>query len=439
MKWLLWASLLLVVSLLLGLGLLAYAMYALLAVMLASRLLTRIWVKNLSAQRECNRQIAQVGDTIALAVTVKNEGRLPIAWVLLEDVLPRKALMFDPPNLKIVGRRLRLISLGPHGSTTLYYQLQCNRRGFYQVGPLVMETGDLFGLHRRFKIGSLPHFLLVYPKIVPLSGYGIASRRPIGEIRISHRLFEDPTRIAGVRAYQSGDPLNRIHWRATARTGQLHSKIYEPSSIAGITILLDFHVGSYPVKDEPYRSELAITAAASLASAVFEMNQQVGLVSNCRDAVDRIRTEGWDVDLRSRMASQRLAGMAEASDRLRPVTVDTRRGSDQLLRILETLARAELSDGLTLAQLVHDYGNRLNHDATVVAVITRLTDETLLALVSLRQRGYAVSAVLNLYDGIEFGDATAALGAHGITAYHLQSEAMMADVVRGHLALGQLR
>ena len=242
-----------------------------------------------------------------------------------------------------------------------------------------------------------------------------------------------------MRAYQAGDPLNRIHWRATARTGQLHSKIYEPSSIAGITILLDFHVGSYPVKDEPYRSELAITAAASLASAVYEMDQQVGLVSNGRDAADRIRTEGWDVDLRSRMAAQRLAGMAEASDRLRPVTVDTRRGSDQLLRILETLARAELSDGLTLAQLVHDYGNRLNHDATVVAVITRLTDETLLALVSLRQRGYAVSAVLNLYDGIEFGDATAALGAHGITAYHLQSEAMMADVVRGHLALGQLR
>ena len=41
--------------------------------------------------------------------------------------------------------------------------------------------------------------MLVYPKVVPLSGYDIASRRPIGEIRMTHRLFEDPTRIAGVR------------------------------------------------------------------------------------------------------------------------------------------------------------------------------------------------------------------------------------------------
>jgi uncharacterized repeat protein (TIGR01451 family) len=439
MKWLLWVSVLLAFSLLLGLGLMAYAMYALLAVMLVSRLLTRLWIYNLSAERECNRQTAQVGDTIAVVITVKNSGWLPIAWVLLEDVLPRKALMFDPPNLRIVGRRMKLISLGRRGQAQIYYQLRCNRRGFYQIGPLVMETGDLFGLHRRFRVGSHPHFLMVYPQVVPLSGYGIASRRPIGEIRMSHRLFEDPTRIAGVRQYQSGDPLNRINWRATARTGVLHSKVYEPSTIAGITIVLDFHTASYPSKDEPYRSELAITAAASLANAVYEMNQQVGLVSNCRDAVDRIRTEGWDVDLRSRLAAQRMAGMQENSDRLRPVAVETRRGADQLLRILETLARAELTDGLTFRQLIVDYGNRLNHDATVVAILTQLTDETLLALVSVRQRGLAVSAVLNMYDSLQFGYAAAGLAAHGITAYHLQNEAMVGDVCRSHLALGQLR
>ena len=44
-----------------------------------------------------------------------------------------------------------------------------------------------------------------------LEGYDLASRRPIGEVRISHRLFEDPTRIHGVRPYERGDALNRIH------------------------------------------------------------------------------------------------------------------------------------------------------------------------------------------------------------------------------------
>ena len=139
-------------------------------------------------------------------------------------------------------------------------------RGYYQVGPLVLESGDLFGLHRRYRVGTVPSFVLVYPRVLPLEGYDLATRRPIGEIRLTHRLFEDPTRIAGVRPYETGDPLGRVHWRATARTGFLHSKIYEPSTIAGATLLLDFHQAGYHQQGEPFRSELAVTTVASLAS-----------------------------------------------------------------------------------------------------------------------------------------------------------------------------
>ena len=172
--------------------------------------------------------------------------------------------------------------------------MKCNRRGYHQIGPLVVETGDLFGLHRRYRVLTSPHFLLVYPEVVPLEGFELASRRPIGEVRISHRLYEDPTRIAGVRRYEAGDPLNRIHWRATARTGQFHQKIYEPSCIVGATLVLDFHQAAFDPHHEPYRSELAVTAAASLANAVYEMDQQIGLVTNGRDAADRIREEKGD-------------------------------------------------------------------------------------------------------------------------------------------------
>ena len=218
--------------------------------------------------RECNRYSAQVGDTVAVVVTIENRGWLPIAWVLVEDLLPRACLDFDPPSLRVTGRRLQLAMFRVAAAQTLLYQLQCNRRGYYQIGPLVLETGDLFGLHRRYRVATTPHFLLVYPQVVPLEGYEIASRRPIGEVRMTYRLFEDPTRKAGVRPYEAGDPLNRIHWRATARTGVLHSKIYEPSTVAGATIVarLSSRLAT-PRKDEPYRSELAITAAASLANA----------------------------------------------------------------------------------------------------------------------------------------------------------------------------
>ncbi len=298
MSWYVAAALLLLIALALDLGLLAYAMYALFSLMLVSRYLTRVWADSLSGERECNRLTANIGDRVAVNITVQNRGALPIPWMLVEDLLPKHALMFDPPSLEVEGRRVLLASLRAGKRKNILYQLRCNRRGYYQLGPLVMETGDLFGLHRRYRVASKPSFLMVYPRVVALEGYELSSRRPIGEVRMSHRLFEDPTRNAGVRAYQAGDPLSRVHWAATARTGKLHSKVYEPSTVAGATIVLDFHRKTNPRRHEPMRSELAVTAAASLASAVYEMGQQVGLITNGRDAADRIRQEGWAYDLR---------------------------------------------------------------------------------------------------------------------------------------------
>jgi uncharacterized protein (DUF58 family) len=246
-------------------------------------------------------------------------------------------------------------------------------------------------------------------------------------------LFEDPTRVAGVRRYQWGDPLNRINWRATARTGVLHSKVYEPSTVAGITVLVDFHRDSFAAAHEPYRSELAVTAAASLANAVFQMGQQVGLVTNGRDAADRIRQEGWEFDIRTRDAAQRAASMADTSDRLQPLVVETRRGAEQLMRILETLARVELTDGLTVSQLVTETAARLPRDATVVAILTAVTDDTAVALGNLRRRGFAVTALVNIYEDRAYAEAAGKLLDERIETRHLRDEASVSRICRSHV------
>ncbi|HZZ29049.1 MAG TPA: DUF58 domain-containing protein [Pirellulales bacterium] len=431
MRWFAGAVLILLFSLAFGLGLLTYAMYALLGIMLVSRVLSRVWIESLAAQRECNRLSASIGDRVAVNISVQNRGAIPIAWLLMEDLLPIAALIYKPPNLGVEGRRLQLLMLRSRGRGILLYTLQCNRRGYYQIGPLVLETGDLFGLHRRYRVATEPHFLLVYPQVIPLSGYDIASRRPIGEIRLQHRLYEDPTRIGGVRRYEAGDPMNRVHWRATARTGVLHSKVYEASTIAGATLLLDFHKDSYAAKDEPYRSELAITATASLANSVYEMGQQIGFICNGRDAADRIRQEGWSADdYRTRSAARKAAGMLEKSDRLQPLVIPTRRGPEQLMQILQTLARAELTDGFDFAHLVTETISRMPRDATVVAILPTASAATILALQMLHRRGFAVSAILNFYDDYEFGVAAATLTASGISVQHLKDEVSVTDVCR---------
>jgi uncharacterized protein (DUF58 family) len=431
MKWFLGIGLLLLVALILESGLLAYAMYVLGAILILSRIFARNSIGSLKAERFCKQSIAEIGDVIRVRVKVRNSGFLPVPWVLLEDLLPERAIKQRPPRLEVDGKRIQLRMIRGGQEITFRYELTPQMRGYYQIGPLVMESGDVFGLHRRYRVDTDPHYILVYPKVIPLEGYDLASRRPIGDVKLMHRLFEDPTRISGVRPYQTGDPLNRVHWRATARTGQLHCKVYEPSTLAGITLLLDFHEEDYPSRGEPFRSELAVTAAASLANAVYEMGQQIGMITNGRDAADRIRLEGYEHDYRTRSLARKKVAMRERSERLQPLIVETRRGVEQFERIREVLGRVELTDGLTMAELVFETASRMPRDATVVALLPEASVETALALGSLHRQGYAVAAILVGTDQEHVENSYGRLAAEGIMdVRQLKSEAELPALCR---------
>jgi uncharacterized protein (DUF58 family) len=431
MKWFLGALLLLLAALLLESSLLAYAMYVLLALLVLTRWLARSWIGHLSATRTCKQLTADLGDRVPVRLTITNDGGLPVPWVLAEDLLPQYSLGQRFPRIKIKGKRLQIAMLRGGATLEMKYHIECLMRGYFQIGPLTLESGDLFGLHRRFRVLTEPVFLLVYPRIVPLLGYDIASRRPIGDVRLTHRLYEDPTRIAGVRPYEAGDPLNRVHWRATARTGALHSKVHEPSTLSGASILLDFHEAGYHRQGEPFRSELAVTTAVSLANAVYEMGQQVGLSTNGRDAVDRIKTEGWEHDPRTRQAARSTAAMSQENERLQPLLVETRRGVEQLQRIRETLARVELTDGLTFAELVTETIGRLPRDATILAVLPDVSVETAISLGNLRRNGLAITVVLILLDDEPLERAYGRLVAEGIRDIrHLKDEVELPELCR---------
>jgi uncharacterized protein (DUF58 family) len=398
MKWILGTLALLVVGLVFKLSLLVYAMYVLLGILWLSRFFTRTWTEKIVVTRHGTGEMFEIGESTEVTIEVENQGPLTIPWLIIEDSLPHAALVQTPRRIKVAGGRLELIRLAPGETESLNYQVTFLMRGYYQLGPLLLETGDVFGLHRRFRVAGEPHFALVLPKVLPLQGYNLASRRPLGEIRVVHRLFEDPTRLAGVRPYQQGDPLNRIHWRATARTGQIHSRIYETSRVAGATFLLDFHTHHFQGAGGAISAELAIITVASLANAVFLMGQQIGLVSNGRDAADRIREEGWRAEFTTRADARRRATDPAANDRLQPVRVETRRGSEKLGQILETLARLEHTDGLDFPEMLAAAVAQIPRDATVVPVLRQVTPAIAIALGGLVRRGFLVTAVVVAFE-----------------------------------------
>ena len=73
---------------------------------------------------------------VEVALTIRNEGWLPIPWVLFEDVLPGFALAQRPPRLKVKGRRIQIKMLRGGQEIEIRYKVDCVMRGFYPIGPL---------------------------------------------------------------------------------------------------------------------------------------------------------------------------------------------------------------------------------------------------------------------------------------------------------------
>jgi len=440
MRWLAAAAAIFLLAFALRAGLVVYAATTLGVVAATGYWLSSGGLGPVIAQREVTPTEVEVGGTVNVRLMLSNRGGRPLVWLLTEDLLPADMLAQRPPRVTIKGRRVRVRSLRGGAAAELGYRMLFHRRGVCPVGPLLLESGDLFGFYRRYKVLAPPAIVTVLPRVVPLRGFDVASRRPVGDVRLSHRLYEDPTRIAGVRPYQHGDPLNRIHWRATARTGRLHSKIYEPTSLAGATLLVDFHAAGYPPRGEPFRSELVATTAASLAHALVTINQQVGLWSNGRDAtrdwvtsvMERVRrASNLELDEEQFRLGEEARAAAETHDcgAGELIGVPTGRGWSQFHPIRLALARLEPTESRTFAEFVVEVTPRLPRDATALAVLPAVTVETAAALGELRRQGFAVAAVLVVPGEDDLYGSLGRLAAEGVRDVRVvETEEHLADV-----------
>lgn len=396
----------------------------------ASYGLANLWSDSAVVTRVGDDREVKIGSQVPVEIVVTNTSKIPLPWILVEDLLPRLNDQTLSPSVPHTGRRLGVFLIPAEGEVRLEYVVQPNRRGYLQVGPTVVETGDLLGLFRRFKVAGDPCYVTVLPEIVAMSAFDVGSRRPIGEVRIREHVIDDPTRLRGIRQWQPGDPMRRVHWSATARTGVLHSKIYEPSSVIGATLILDMHESSNPLSQEPRRLDLAVSAAASIATTLHDAGEPFGLASNARDAVDRVRSEGPDVQYDRRAQAAMSKTMKEQSDRLRPVTLKPDVGAVHYHEMIRTLARLERTDGLTLPQLLVECESRISSETTMVFLIQTADEAAAAAILSMARRGRAVMVVVNTHDPNDFSSIAAPFIASRIEAHHLADRDSIVDLCR---------
>lgn len=391
----------------------ALSIYAFLLLVGIAHFSSVAWLAGLDTERKISRTTLQQGDETEIEVTISNRRGWPIPWIFLEDPYPR----FCFRN----GDNTRLGVLMPGRSMTMNYSLTCPVRGYHKVGPTIMESGDLFGLQRRFRTGESQDYITVLPTIAYIDTFNVVSRRPQGAIRLSNKIYEDPTRMAGLREYQPGDPMNRIHWKASARTDQLFTKIYEPSSVTGGTLILDLHGDSYVPEMKEQRVELAVTVAASIAYLLDLSGEQVGLLTNAFDAAEIARYEVEAREVLSRGEVDETLSEEELSDRITPLQVPTMKSPGQAQKIAENLARVVPGQGLDVHELLMSEFRGLPRDAALLPVVPQVSESFALTLAEMKLSGFAVTVFfINNQTGYE--EAAALLAPHHIHVFHITAE-----------------
>ncbi len=333
--------------------------YLFFAVYLLSRLWARRTEKRLSVRRHFVGR-AFFGDQVPVDVLVHNTGWLPIPWLEVNESLPVQ--LTSPPFYR------RVVSLGIHERRHFQYMLNCRQRGYYSIGPLTLESGDLLGFVSHNLTQASADYLIVYPRVVPLQKLGLPTHSPLVALPTRSPLFEDPARVMGVRDYQRGDSPRRIHWTATASTGRLLVKQYQPAIARETLICLDMDQADYEQGHRHAAVEMAIVAAASIANHVsVKEHLPVGLT-----------TEGHDPLLDRRVCFY----------------LPPRPERAHLMSVLEVLARVQTTSEAPFADLLRRQSVNLAWGATLSVIAGRESDELLDTLVYLKRTGFAVALIL---------------------------------------------
>jgi uncharacterized protein (DUF58 family) len=226
-------------------------------------------------------RVARGGET-AVTLTIRNAGRLRAATLVARDRCGDHTVPVP------------LLRLRPGHDTTVTYSVPTDRRGVVAVGPLRVARLDPLGL----AIGSRAHggaaTVWVYPRVHPLTAVpGGAARSLDGRV---DRLPHGTITFDSLRAYVVGDELRRVHWRTSARVGELMVREQLDTSLPRLVVLLDDRAAAHLVRagQAAETFEAACEAAASIITAATREDIPVtlllvaGTADSSRHPLDRL-------------------------------------------------------------------------------------------------------------------------------------------------------
>lgn len=355
--------------------------------LLAAWLWYKFALRGLVYRRHFSESRAFVGETVAVTLSATNRKILPMPNLRIDDYFSAGLVFTDltPEVSHIPGLAAtrQYFSLTWFERATRTYHLDCRQRGLYLFPQIKIETGDPFGLFKVQAEQFLEDRLIVYPEVKPVTGLEFLAKELIGSRVADRRMLEDPIYMRGVRPHQPEDGLRHIHWKATAATGALQTRMAEPTTSP--TVLLCVNIATYSKLwqgVDPELLEWVVSVAASLCAYAIERRLLVGISAN---------------------------GTVFRSDQ--PLRVMPSRNPQQLTRLLEALAGIDGFAGGAFEDFLLHQSLRLPWGVTVLVITAVVSPELEAVLVRLKGAGRKL-VLLSLAD-------TPPAQIPGVLTYHL--------------------
>jgi uncharacterized protein (DUF58 family) len=364
-----------------------------------------IWLASASRRLDLRRTIrasrAQVGQIFEEQFDIVNSSRLPIFWLELRDESPLPGSQGEYVLNLIKGRNIRSFLL----RSRLY------QRGVFQLGPITLAYGDIFGLFRGSRTVGARSTIVVYPPLFSIQDFPNPPGLLPGGEALRRRTHQITPNAAGVREYAPGDPLNRIHWLSTVHRDRLMVKEFELDPLADVWIFIDMESNSQaslPIEkfgetDENFWDwlpflELPAFTIPNVTNELRGNAKQIGLAPS---------TEEYSVSISASVArffleQGRAVGLVSMARSLTLLPPD--RSVRQLGKFLQALALLKADGDYRLSSWVESQARHLTRGSSVILITPSVQPE--IPFLADRLNHMGLKPVIIFLDASSFGGSS---------------------------------
>lgn len=256
-----------------------------LVIWLECRLFAHFWDHRLSVDVMFGADHAVVGDDVPLYQRVVNGKLMPIL-VLQVGYQTDIGLMIEDGNKVSISDHVNIVeifSMRPYEQTTRTLHVHCTRRGYYRILRTTLTSFHFMGRSEFYKNVDQDTELYVYPERVRLDSLLMIIDQLSGDLKARNYLYDDPFTFRGIRDYTTQDPMTRINWKASARTGDLKVNVRDYTAGQRVLLMLNLENPATPYADDLLEDSIRLTA--TIAERLLQHQIPVSFVTNGRDMV----------------------------------------------------------------------------------------------------------------------------------------------------------